>query len=41
MTLLINAPTCGFVIKKLGLCVKSEIKQKLFRKFLKECLNDL
>lgn len=23
LTLLINGPTCGYVIKKLGLCVKS------------------
>ena len=35
LTLLINGPTCGFVIKKLGLCVKSETKVKIFRKFVK------
>ncbi len=41
LTLLINGPTCGFVIKKIGLCKKSEIKVKLFKKFIKECVNDL
>lgn len=41
LTLFINAPTCGFVIQKLGVCAKSDIKVKLFRKFLKECISDL
>jgi NhaP-type Na+/H+ or K+/H+ antiporter len=35
LTLLINGPTCGAFIKKIGLCVKSDIKVKLFRKFVK------
>jgi hypothetical protein len=35
LTLLINAPTCGWVIKRLGVCAKSEIKVKLFRKFVR------
>lgn len=35
LTLMINAPTCNFVIKKLGLCVKSETKIKFFVKFMK------
>jgi hypothetical protein len=26
LTLIINAPTAGYVIKKLGLCVKSEVR---------------
>lgn len=35
LTLMINAPTCSTVIKKLGLCVKSDTKVRFFRKFLK------
>ena len=35
LTLMINAPTCSYVIKKLGLCVKSETKIRFFRKFMK------
>lgn len=34
---MINAPTCNFVIKKIGLCVKSEAKEKFFLKFMREC----
>jgi len=41
LTLMINAPTCNFVIKKLGLCVKSETKTKFFVKFMTECENEL
>lgn len=37
LTLMINAPTCNYVIKKLGLCVKSETKTKFFVKFMTEC----
>lgn len=37
LTLMINAPTCNYVIKKLGLCVKSETKTKFFIKFMSEC----
>lgn len=35
LTLMINAPTCSAVIKKLGLCVKSETKIRFFTKFMK------
>jgi hypothetical protein len=35
LTLVINAPTMGFFIQKIGLCIKSPIKQKLYKKFLK------
>ena len=41
LTLIINAPTASFFIKKIGLCVKSETKQRLFRKFMRECEKDL
>lgn len=34
LTLMVNAPTCNFVIRKLGLCVKSETKIKFFVKFM-------
>jgi NhaP-type Na+/H+ or K+/H+ antiporter len=37
LTLMINAPTCNWVIRKLGLCNKSETKVKLFNKFVKIC----
>lgn len=35
MTLVINAPTCSLIIRKLGLCVKSDTKIRFFRKFMK------
>lgn len=41
LTLMINAPTAKFVINKLGLCVKSDTKIRLFKQFLKECQVDL
>jgi NhaP-type Na+/H+ or K+/H+ antiporter len=34
LTLVINAPTAGFVIRKLGLCVKSDVRMKLFSSFM-------
>ena len=39
LTLMINAPTCSAVIIKLGLCVKSDAKKKLFNQFMKFCKN--
>ena len=41
LTLMINAPTAKFVIMKLGLCVQSDTKVRLFKQFLKECQVDL
>ena len=41
LTLMINAPTAKFVIMKLGLCVQSDTKIRLFKQFLKECQVDL
>ena len=41
LTLMINAPTCNWVIKRLGLCSKSETKVKLFNKFMKICKKEL
>ena len=41
LTLMINAPTAKFVILKLGLCVQSDTKIRLFKQFLKECQVDL
>ena len=41
LTLMINAPTCNWVIVKLGLCNKSDTKVKLFNKFMKICKKDL
>lgn len=41
LTLMINAPTCSAVIKKLGLCVKSETKIRFFTKFMKECEKEI
>lgn len=41
LTLMINAPTCNWVIRKLGLCNKSETKVKLFNKFMKICQKEL
>ena len=35
LTLMINAPTAKSVINKLGLCVKSDTKIRLFKQFLK------
>ena len=35
LTLMVNAPTCGMIIRKLGLCVKSDAKIRFFRKFMK------
>ncbi len=35
LTLVINAPTTSFFIRKIGLCTKSEIKKKMHVKFLK------
>ncbi len=41
LTLMINAPTCNYVIRKLGLCWKSETKVKFFMKFMIECEREL
>jgi len=41
LTLIINAPTAGFVIRKLGLCVKSEVRTKLFSSFMKGLNQDI
>ena len=41
LTMMINAPTCNWVIIKLGLTHKSETKVKLFNKFMKICRKDL
>jgi len=41
LTLLINAPTAGFLIGKLGLCVKSEVRNKLFASFMKGLNQDI
>ena len=41
LTLMINAPTCSTVIVKLGLCMKSETKVKLFSKFMRICTQEL
>ena len=41
LTMMINAPTCNWVIVKLGLCHKSDTKVKLFNKFMKICRKDL
>lgn len=37
LTLMINAPTCSSVIIRLGLCVKSDAKKRLFNQFMKFC----
>jgi NhaP-type Na+/H+ or K+/H+ antiporter len=34
LTLVINAPTAGFFIRKLGLCVKSPVRVKIFMNFM-------
>ncbi len=41
LTLVINASTAGLVIKKVGLCVKSDTKTRLFMKFMGECSRDV
>lgn len=41
LTLVINAPTAGFVIRKIGLCVKSEVRTKLFASFMKGLNQDI
>lgn len=41
LTMMINAPTCNWVINKLGLCAKSDTKVKLFNKFMRICRQDL
>ena len=41
LTMMINAPTCNWVIIKLGLCAKSDTKVKLFNKFMRICRRDL
>ena len=41
LTMMINAPTCNWVINKLGLCHKSDTKVKPFNKFMKICKRDL
>jgi hypothetical protein len=41
LTMMINAPTCNWVINRLGLCHKSDTKVKLFNKFMKICKRDL
>ena len=41
LTMMINAPTCNWVIVRLGLTHKSDTKVKLFNKFMKICAKDL